>query len=336
MRPCRGSGTSDARRGGRGADRSRSLRLRRGTRRSRPTRPRADRPRRHHVRVLPVPVRHRADHGQGRPGEALGDDRGEGVPARVRRDRQPLRRPARRLHRVRPRGRRARRDPRAGDVHAAPLGREGRTRVVPVLPQPRGAPGPGRAPHLGQPREPQAAPGRVRGEDWTAPSRRHRARDDVAQAEARRHAGRRRRDEALLLPHRPVLGAPADHPQGDRVRAGDGPGHDPGRPRGRTGSDRAQLQLRPGRGDGRQPLDVPPDLPPGGPRARRLPLLHAQAVHGGLRKRLPPQHLALGRRPERLRPRHGRPPEAEPDGALRDRRGSSSTSARSPRSPRRL
>ena len=35
--------------------------------------------------------------------------------------------------------------------------------------------------------------------------------------------------EALLLPHRPVQPVPADHPQGDRVRERDGPGHDPGR-----------------------------------------------------------------------------------------------------------
>ena len=59
---------------------------------------------------------------------------------------------------------------------------------------------------------------------------------------------------------------PADHPQGDRVRPGDGPRHDPGRPRGRAGPARAELQLRPRRGHGRQPHDLPPDLPPG--RAR--------------------------------------------------------------------
>ena len=39
---------------------------------------------------------------------------------------------------------------------------------------------------------------------------------------------RRGPDQALLLPHRPVLRAAADHPQGDRVRPGDGPRHDPG------------------------------------------------------------------------------------------------------------
>ena len=70
----------------------------------------------------------------------------------------------------------------------------------------------------------------------------------------------RGRDEALLLPHRPVLRAPADHPQGGRVRAGDGARHDPGRPRGRARPDRAELRLRPRRADRRQPLDLPSDL----------------------------------------------------------------------------
>ena len=43
----------------------------------------------------------------------------------------------------------------------------------------------------------------------------------------------------------------------------------------------------------RQPLDLPPDLPSGRPRDGRLPVLHAEAVHGRLGQRLPPQHLAL-------------------------------------------
>ncbi len=67
-----------------------------------------------------------------------------------------------------------------------------------------------------------------------APPRRHRAGDDVAEAEGGRHARRQRRHEAVLLPHRPVLRAAADHPQGDRVRPGARARHDPGRPRGRA------------------------------------------------------------------------------------------------------
>ena len=101
----------------------------------------ADRRRGDHLHLLPVPLRHRPDHGQGRPRRALGDDGREGLPARLRRDREPLHRPPRRVHRLRARGRRARRAPRAGDVHAAAVGLEGRARLVHVLPQPRGARG---------------------------------------------------------------------------------------------------------------------------------------------------------------------------------------------------
>ena len=64
----------------------------------------------------------------------------------------------------------------------------------------------------------------------------------------------------------------------------------------------------------------PPDLQAGGARARRLPVLHAEAVHGRLGERLPPQHLDLGGRRERLPAGHGRPAEAEPARPLGDRR----------------
>ena len=59
---------------------------------------------------------------------------------------------------------------------------------------------------------------RVRAGDRAAPARRLRARDDVAQGRRRRQADRRGQDEAVLLPHRPVLRAPAADPQGDGVR----------------------------------------------------------------------------------------------------------------------
>ena len=68
----------------------------------------------------------------------------------------------------------------------------------------------------------------------TAPSGRHRARDDVAEGRRRRQAHRRGQDEAVLLPHRSVLRAAAVDPQGHGVRQGDGPGHDPGRSRRRA------------------------------------------------------------------------------------------------------
>ena len=86
----------------------------------------------------------------------------------------------------------------------------------------------------------------------------------------------------------------------DRVRHGHGAGHDPGRPRGRARPAGAQLHLRPGRGHGRPPHDLPADLQAGRARVRPVPLLHAQAVHGRLGQRVPPQHLALAGRREHV------------------------------------
>ena len=63
--------------------------------------------------------------------------------------------------------------------------------------------------------------------------------------------------------------------------------HDPGRPRGRAGPDRAELRLRPGGEDGRQPLDLPPGREAGRTRGGRLPVLHAEAVHGRVGERVP-------------------------------------------------
>ena len=141
-------------------------------------------------------------------------------------------------------------------------------------------------------------------------------------------------DEAVLLPHRPVQRAAADHPQGDRVRPGARARHDPGRPRGRARPDRAQLQLRPRRADRGQPLDVPAGLPPGRARAQRVPVLHAEAVHGRLRERLPPQHLALARRRERVHAARARTSRSRARSASGRSAASSSTSAPSPRSRR--
>ena len=71
------------------------------------------------------------------------------------------------------------------------------------------------------------------------------------------------------------------------------------------GTARAELPVRQGRAHGRPADHLPPDLSSGGPRARRLPLLHAEAVHGGVRQRLPPQLLALAGRGEHV---HARTP----------------------------
>ena len=125
---------------------------------------------RRHVRLLPVPLSHRADHGQGRARGALGVDGAQGLPARLRRDRQPLRRPPRRVHRVRPRVGRARRPARAGDVPGAPVGLEGRARVVHLLPRARGPRGRRRVPHLRLPRQPPADPGASSSPTWACTS----------------------------------------------------------------------------------------------------------------------------------------------------------------------
>ena len=77
---------------------------------------------------------------------------------------------------------------------------------------------------------------------------------------------RRRADQAAGLPYRPVRGALPRLHEGDRLRPGHGPRHDPGRPRGRAGPVGAQLHLRRRAQDLRPAHDLPPDLRPG--RAR--------------------------------------------------------------------
>ena len=156
--------TCDAGKGGHGGDRPGALRRCRRTCRRRQGGPAADRRRGHHVRLLPVPLGHRPDHGQGRPGAALGDDRAEGLPARLRR-----------------RPRTSSRTATATTSGTAP--RPGSSSAIPepetfeVLPwDPRVArvwctcfrnredrDGPRRGPHLRLPREPPADPGGVRG-----------------------------------------------------------------------------------------------------------------------------------------------------------------------------
>ena len=151
-------------RGGARGNRSRPLCRRGGPRRPDRRGPASHRRRGRDVHLLPIRLGHGPDHGQGRPRRALGEHGREGIPARLRLDRQPLHRPARELHRLRPRGRGARRPARARDLRGAPLGPQGRARLVHVLPQPRGARGRRLVPHLRLPRQPEADPGRLRGE----------------------------------------------------------------------------------------------------------------------------------------------------------------------------
>ncbi len=255
----------------------------------------------HHLHLLPVHLGHRPDHGQGRARAALGDDgAARASSSSTGRPRTCSSTATASTSATGPEACGAGRHARAGDVPGAAVGPEGRARLVHVLPRARGREDGGSflsSDCRGNLKRIQAE---FEAAHRPAPARRHRAGDDVAQDEAGRHARRRGHDEALLLPHRPVLRAAADHPQGDRVRPGDGSRHDPGRPRGRARPARAELQLRPGREDGRQPLHLPPDLQAGRARAERVPVLHAEAVHGRLGQRLPPQHLALAGRRERV------------------------------------
>ena len=119
---------------------------------------------------------------------------------------------------------------------------------------------PGTVPDLGLPRELEADPRAVPGQPQGAPPPpRHRAGDDVVEERSGRQAGRRVQ-QAVLLPHRPVRVAPTGSPEGHRVRPGDGPRHDPGRPRRLAGPARAELDVRRGATHLRSADNVSPDL----------------------------------------------------------------------------
>ena len=251
----------------------------------------------HQVRLLPAGLHHRPRHGQGRRLVVLPAGRREGLPARLRRHREPVHGPLRQLHRVRPRGVRAGRDGRPRHVRGPALGSARRARVLRLLRHGDRRPA-GRRPAP----EPQADRARVRAGARPAVPDRHRARDDVAQ-EAGGGAGARGRHQALLLPHPPVRGAPPGAHGRGRLRAAARPRHVLRRPRGRARPARAQLPLRPPRPHGRQHHDLPPGLRRGRPQARPPADLHAQAVHGRERERPPPPLHALRRRGQERLPR---------------------------------
>ena len=212
--------------------------------------------------------------GKGVVVDVLPAGRREGLPARLRRDREPVHRPLRQLHRVRPGGVRAGRRRRPRHVRGAAVGSARRARVLRLLRHRDRRPARRRpAP------EPQADRARLRAGARAAVPDRHRARDDVAQ-EAGAGAGARGRHEALLLPHPPVRGAASGADGRGRVRPGARPRHELRRPRGRARPARAELPLRPPRPDGGQHHDLPPGLRRGRPQARPAADLHAQAVHG--------------------------------------------------------
>ena len=125
----------------------------------------------------------------------------------------------------------------------------------------------------------------------------YRARDDVAQEGRGRTAGRRLHASPTATTSTSSRACARCSLQVIDYARAHGPRHDPGRPRGLARPARAQLHLRRRAAHLRPPDHLPPDLRPGGARARPDRLLHVQAVHGRLGVGLPPQHLALvGRR----------------------------------------
>ena len=183
----------------------------------------------HQVRLLPAGLDHRPRDGQGRGRRLLPAGRREGLPARLRRDRQPVHRPRRQLHRLRPRGVRA-----GGD-------RGPRARSPPLPWDPRVArvfcdcydTETGELLDADPRQNLKRVVAAVRGGARLQLPDRHRARDDVAQAgRGRRRA--RGRHQALLLPHPPVRGTASGAARRGRVRAGARARHELRRPRGRA------------------------------------------------------------------------------------------------------
>ena len=91
-------------------------------------------------------------------------------------------------------------------------GPQGSVGLLHPLSGPGGKGRPRGLPELGLPRQPASPPPGVHSGDRTAPTGRVRARDDVAQDQSRRHALGRGGYQAVLLPHRSVLGAAAGDP----------------------------------------------------------------------------------------------------------------------------
>ena len=267
--------------------------------------------------------------GKGVSATHVGPGRRGRLPARLRRHRRPLRRPERPLHRLRPRGVRARGDRRRRHLQAAALGSARRARLLRLLRHRDRRPARVRpAP------EPEADHERGRAGARLHVPVRDRARDDVAQEDRRPEQGRGP-DEAVVLPHQPVRGAARHHPRRRRLRRAARDPPDLRRPRGLTGPARAELPLRPRDPDGRQPVDLPADLRRGRAQARRRRDVHAEAVHRRLgERRAPPLHA-------RRRSRAGtssttRPaPRSSPRSACSSWAASSTTTGASARSRRR-
>ena len=157
--------------------------------------------------------------GKGVPAKHWESIAAEGLPARLRRDGEPLHRPPRQLHRLRPRGRRsssASRSPRRSSRSRGT--RRSRASGARCFRNREEREDPGAFLTSDCRGNLQRIQADFEADDRAAPARRHRARDDVAQAEPGRHALGRGHVQALLLPHRSVQRVPAADPQGDRVR----------------------------------------------------------------------------------------------------------------------
>ncbi len=245
----------------------------------------------HQVRLLPAGLDHRPGDGQGRGLDVLPPGRRARLPARLRRHRQPVHRPLRQLHRVRPRGVRARGGRRPRHVRRAARGTRASRASSATATTPRPAscstPTPART-SSGSPHEFEQELG-YHFLIGIEPEMMWLKRGDGG----RRARGR---DQALLLPHPPVRGAPSGAARRRRLRPGARTRHELRRPRGRPRPARAQLPLRPAAAHGRQHHHLPPGVRRRGPQARPAPELHAEAVHRRLGQRPPPPLHADGRR----------------------------------------
>ena len=112
----------------------------------------------HHLRVLPVRLRHRPGHGQGHPRGPLASVATQGVPAGLRRHGQPVHRPPRPVPRLRPRGGRAGRPARRRHLLPTSLGSQSGPGLLHPLPGSGGRGRPWGLLELGLPWQPASPP----------------------------------------------------------------------------------------------------------------------------------------------------------------------------------
>ena len=246
--------------------------------------------------------------------------RREGLSARLRRDGQPLRRPLRRLHRLRSGRVRARRDrgpPTLPTFPGTPALRACSVTVTTPRPGSCSTPTRGRT---------SSGSSRSSGGARIQLPHRHRARDDVAQ-EGKEGSDPRGRHQALSttsISSRSSVRCSSTSSNTARRSASTCPTATTRTPR----PARAELPLRPPRQDRRQHHDLPPDLRRGGPQARPAADLHAQAVHGRVGQRPPPPLHPHRRRGQQRLPRQGRAGGAVATPPVTSSAACSSTSAR--------